>query len=187
MGPFWGHDSHGTLVTIRPSCGILRDMPTPKLRPTLVENPYFSRAHPPDATNPRTIPAMMDIRESAITTLAARGVLDAALVAAATHFRARWESMGGKSASAIDYGREHVDGGKARDPITERQVNAGKVLARCRALLGARMYGLVSAVCGEGFALTEIFARKRERLTAADCLRMSLDDLAELWRMATRR
>ncbi|MBY5440696.1 hypothetical protein [Rhizobium leguminosarum] len=166
-------------MTIRPSYGILRDIPTPKLRP-LVENPYFSRAHPSDATNPRTIPAMMNIRESAITTLAARGVLDAAQVAAVTHFRALWESMGGKGASAID-------GGKARDPITERQVNADKELARCRALLGARMYGLVSAVCGEGFALTEIFARKRERLTAADCLRMSLDDLAELWRMATRR
>ncbi len=51
----------------------------------------------------------------------------------------------------------------------------------------ARMYGLISAVCGEGFALTEIFAGKRERLTAADCLRMSLDDLAELWRLAAGR
>ncbi len=56
--------------------------------------------------------------------------------------------MGGKGASAIDYGREHVDGGKAGDPITERQVNAGKELARCRVLLGVRLYGLVSAVCG---------------------------------------
>ncbi|WP_315857752.1 hypothetical protein [Rhizobium leguminosarum] len=46
---------------------------------------------------------MMNIRESVITTLAARGVLDAAQVAAATHFRALWESMGGKGASAIDW------------------------------------------------------------------------------------
>jgi hypothetical protein len=95
--------------------------------------------------------------------------------------------MGGKGAGAIDYGREHVDGGKARDPITEREVNAGKELARCRALLGVRMYGLVSAVCGEGFALTELLASKRERLTAADMLRMGLDDLAAMWRLATRR
>ncbi|WP_246786939.1 hypothetical protein [Rhizobium leguminosarum] len=48
---------------------------------------------------------MMNIRESAITTLAARGVLDAAEVAAATHFRALWESMGGKGASAIELER----------------------------------------------------------------------------------
>nr|WP_106795308.1 hypothetical protein [Rhizobium sp. H4] len=166
-------------------------MPAPskklKLRPVLVANPFHSRAHPADATNPRDVVAMINVRESAITTMAARGVLDAAQVAAADRFRRLWESMGGKVASAIDYGREHVDGGKAPDPITEREVNAGKELARCRALLGVRLYGLVSAVAGEGFALTEIFEGKRERLTAADMLRMGLDDLAELWRLATRR
>ncbi len=96
--------------------------------------------------------------------------------------------MGGKGAGAVDYGRERVDGGKAPDPITQRQANAGKELARCRALLGARMYGLVSAVAGEGYALHEVVGDgKRERLTAADMLRMGLDDLAELWRLATRR
>ncbi|WFU88756.1 DUF6456 domain-containing protein [Rhizobium sp. CC1099] len=166
-------------------------MPAPskaRLRPTLVENPYYSRAHPAGSTNPRTIPVVINIRESAITTLASRSVLDAAQVAAANKFRALWEAMGGKGASAIDYGREHVDGGKVRDPITERQVNAGKELARCRALLGARLYSLVSAVCGEGRALHEVVGDgKRERLTAADMLRMGLDDLAEMWRLATRR
>ncbi|WP_342028447.1 hypothetical protein [Rhizobium ecuadorense] len=131
---------------------------------------------------------MMNVRESAITTMAARGVLDAAQVAAADRFRRLWEMMGGKGAGAVDYGRERVDGGKAPDPITQRQANAGKELARCRALLGARMYGLVSAVAGEGYALHEVVGDgKRERLTAADMLRMGLDDLAELWRLATRR
>lgn len=166
-------------------------MPAPskklKLRPVLVENPYFSRAHPAHATNPRDVVAMINVRESAITTMAARGGLDAAQVAAATRFRALWESMGGKGAGAIDYGREQVDGGKGRDPITEREVNAGKELARCRALLGVRLYGLVSAVAGEGFALTEIFEGKRERLTAADMLRMALDDLAAMWKLIARR
>jgi hypothetical protein len=42
-------------------------------------------------------------------------------------------------------------------------------------------------VCGQGMALTEIAPGKCERLTAADMLRMSLDDLAVLWRLATRR
>ncbi|MDV4163092.1 hypothetical protein R1538_18380 [Rhizobium leguminosarum] len=165
-------------------------MPAPSktnLRVTEVPNPYYSRAHLTDATNPRTIPAVINVRESAITTLATRGVLDPAQVAAADRFRRLWEAIGGKGAGAIDYGKEHVDGGKARDPITERQANAGKELAKCRELLGVRLYGLVSAVAGEGFALTEIFEGKRERLTAADMLRMALDDLAELWRLATRR
>ncbi|RVP07338.1 hypothetical protein CN083_15705 [Sinorhizobium meliloti] len=159
-----------------------------KLRPTGVPNPYFSRAHPPGPTNPRTIPAVVNVRESAVATMASRGVLDPAQVAAADRFRALFEAMGGKGAGAIDYGRERVDGGKAREPITERQMNAGRELARCRDLLGARLYGLVCAVCGEGYALHEVAGKeKRARLVAADMLRMGLDDLAAMWRLATRR
>ncbi|MER8369036.1 hypothetical protein [Mesorhizobium sp. M1378] len=162
-------------------------MPAPsqtKLRPAVVDNPFFSRAHRADASNPRTIPAIVNVRESAIATLAARGQLDAAQVAAADRFRRLWETIGG--AGAIDPARLVVDGGKAREPINERQVAAGKALAKCRALLGVRGYRLVSLVCGQGHALTEIAPGKRERLTAADMLRMSLDDLAGLWGMATR-
>jgi hypothetical protein len=53
-------------------------MPSPhqKLRPTTVANPFYSRAHPADASNPATIPAVVNIRESAETTLAARGKLE---------------------------------------------------------------------------------------------------------------
>lgn len=86
-----------------------------KLRPVTVPNPYYSRAHPEDATNPSTISAVVNVHESAITTLATRGVLDAAQIAAATKFRALFEAMGGKGADAIDYGREPVDGSTARE------------------------------------------------------------------------
>ncbi|MHC2489372.1 hypothetical protein CN200_31680 [Sinorhizobium meliloti] len=159
-----------------------------KLRPATVANPYFSRAHPPGPTNPRTIPAVVNVRESAVTTMASRGVLDSAQVAAADRFRKLFEAMGGKGAGAIDYGREHVDGGKRADPLTERQMNAGRELARCRDLLGARLYGLVCAVAGEGYALNEVAGKdKRARLVAADMLRMGLDDLAAMWKLATRR
>ncbi|MER9965592.1 hypothetical protein [Mesorhizobium sp. M0060] len=162
--------------------------PQARLRAVSVPNPYFARAHPADASNPRTIPAAVNVRESAVTTLAARGQLDAAQVAAADRFRALWEAIGGAGASGIDPGRIVVDGGKAREPFNERQVNAGKELARCRVLLGVRGYQLVSLVAGEGHSLHEIAGKeKRARLVAADLLRMSLDDLAVLWRLATRR
>lgn len=73
-----------------------------KLRATEVPNPYFSRAHPPGATNAPTIPAVINVRESAITTLASRGVLDSAQVAAADRFRTLFGAMGGYGAGAID-------------------------------------------------------------------------------------
>lgn len=87
----------------------------------------------------------------------------------------------------MNYSKEPVDGGGSVDPISDRQVNAGIELAKCRELLGLRGYTLVSNVCGEGKALTDITAHKRERLTMADNLRANLDDLATMWGMQTNR
>ncbi|PAQ01118.1 MAG: hypothetical protein E5Y88_16080 [Mesorhizobium sp.] len=95
-----------------------------RLRPAPVPNPFYSPAHREDASNPRTIAAAVNVRESAITTLAVRGALDAAQVAAAERFRALWEAMGGAGVSSIDPGRIVVDGGKVPDGISQRQIAA---------------------------------------------------------------
>jgi hypothetical protein len=158
-----------------------------RVRPVTIDNPYFARGHPISASNPREIPAIVNVHESAIVTLAARGKLDAAQVKAADHFRKLWEALGGKGASGIDPGRIVVDGGKMPDGISHRQLAAGQELRKCRALLGVRGYQLVALVCGQGMALNEIATSKRERLTAADMLRMCLDDLAAAWGMASRK
>jgi hypothetical protein len=160
------------------------------LRAVVVENPFYSRAHAGTAGNPRHIDAVVNIRESAITMLASRGRINAAQVAAANKFRALWEAMGGKGASAIDYGREHVDGGKRADPITERQITAADELRHARGALGAKGYWLVCRTCGEGYSLQEVVrpgSSKRARLTAADDLRANLDVLAAMWGFATRQ
>lgn len=165
-------------------------MPHRTLRGVTVENPFYSRAHAGDATNPKHIDAVVNIRESAITMLASRNKIDAAQVAAANQFRALWESMGGKGAGAIDYGRDHVDGGKRADPISERQMNAADELRRAHRALGNQGYWLVSRICGEGFSLTEVVSpggSKRDKLAAADRLRSCLDVLAAMWGIATRR
>lgn len=160
------------------------------LRGVTVENPFYSGAHAGDRTNPKHIDAVVNIRESAITMLASRNKIDAAQVAAANKFRALWEAMGGKGASAIDYGRDHVDGGKSADPISERQINAADELRRAHRKLGDQGYWLVSRICGEGFSLHEVVrptGSKRSKLAAANNLRACLDKLAELWGIATRR
>jgi hypothetical protein len=152
-----------------------------ELATAYVDNPEWRPDRHGMKAFPRKITAMVNVRESAIATLAARRAINDAQVAAANRFRSLWEKMGGTGAGAIDYSREHVDGGYTRDPISQAQMTAGKELARCRALLGRRTYTLVVAVCGEGFALKEIAIDKRGTLTAADNLRDGLDDLAEMW------
>lgn len=152
-----------------------------EVRTAEMPNPYFAPEHREDSTNPKTIDAYVNIRESAVETLYSRGVLDRAQKRAADRFRSTWEAMGGAGAGAMDYSRDVVDGGAPREDINARRLDAGKELKRCRHLLGARIYDLVCKVCGQGLSLTEISEAKRDRLTAADNLRNGLNDLAEMW------
>ena len=155
--------------------------------PAEVENPYFSADHPISSTNTKKTSTTKNLRESAIETLFARGKLDEAQKKAADRFRATWEACGGAGTGAMDYTRTHVDGGGARDPISERQVDAGKELAGCRVMLGARNFSLVSKVCGQGLSFGDITTDQRAKLTMADNLRDSLDDLARGWGIVSQR
>lgn len=156
---------------------------TPKLELDVVEvdNPYFSADHAEGTSNLRRIKAVKNLRESAIETLFARGKLDEAQKKAGDRFRATWEAAGGAGAGAMDYAQMRVDGGGARDPISERQVDASKALRACRDLLGRRNYDLVVRVAGQGLSLSDISSDSRARLTMADNLRDALDDLAKMW------
>jgi len=153
-----------------------------ELRPAIVDNPMFSRSHTEGREgNIRKIDAVINIRESGIATLAAKGLLDMAQVAAADSYRRLWETLGGAGAGAIDYTREHVDGGPAREPITERQIRAGKELAECRRLIGKHGFELVTMIAGQRMSLHELYTTRRERDTAADMLRVYLTQLAGMW------
>lgn len=153
-----------------------------------VENPDFSRDHAEGkAGNIRIIKAQVNVRESAIATLAARGALDAAQVASADRFRALWERMGGKGVKAIDYSNEPVDGGGYSDPIVSTQLEAGKQLKRCRELLGEYGYNLVRLVAGERKSIHEICGSRREREFTAMRLRQDLTSLAEMWNLQSRK
>ncbi|TCA70487.1 hypothetical protein [Rhizobium leguminosarum] len=163
--------------------------PHRSLRAVTIPNPYYSPAHHDEAGNPRTVPAIVNLKESAVTMLASRGRIDAAQLAAATRFRALWEAMC-RSTRAIDYSREPVDGAGRADPIGHRQMHAAQELRRIRPLLGEKGYWLVSRICGEGYSLGEVVgsgASKRSKLKAARDLRELLDLLCEFWNLSTRR
>lgn len=163
-----------------------------ELVPKYVDNPDWRPDLEGEKGFPRRIPATVNVRESAISTLAARKdnkgrpLIDEAQVAAADRFRRFWEATGGAGAQAIDYSREKVDGGTIADPIDVAQMNAARKLAEAEHTLGERNYELVRRVCGEGAAMTEIYNAKRDRLTATDNLRDSLDDLCRIWGIAVQ-
>lgn len=152
---------------------------------TEVDNPLYSREHDGDRTNPRRISAYVNIRESAITALAAKGALNPAQAAAAHKFRQLWERIGGSGAGAMDYSRVVVDGGKAPEPISAAQMEAGRELKEAQTRLkqahGDYAYRLVGYICGQGYSIHDLCETRRQRDTMTDLLRMYLDVLAELW------
>lgn len=160
--------------------------PKADIKSATIDNPDFSRDHVEDKYgNYRTIQANINVKEGAISVLAARGALDAAQVAAADRFRKLWEQLGGAGAGAMDYTKEPVDGGGSVDPISLRQLAAGMELKTAsdalQAKYGIYAYKLVGYVAGEGHNLTELTETRRQRDTMTDNLRMYLDLLAELW------
>lgn len=146
-----------------------------------IPNPLYNPRYEGYAGNPKHITAAMNVRESAIVTLRHRGHITEAQELAANRFRSLWEALGGSGAGSFDYSREPVDGGGSRDPLTERQVNAGIELARCQSILGVRAYAIMSKVAGEGYAIGDLAASQRERKTASDYLKDGLDELAVHW------
>ncbi len=157
-----------------------------KLQAVYVDNPYYSSAHDGEGANPVKIKAVVNIRESAITTLAARKHIDASQKAAADRFRSLWEALGGAGAGSFDYSREQVDGGGAREALTERQIEAGMELKRAKAVLGNKAYDIMSKVAGQGYAIQELATTHRERTTLTDYLKDGLDELARNWGYANR-
>lgn len=157
-----------------------------ELQPAFVDNPYWRPDLEGESSIPRKIRADVNVRESAVGTLAARKLIDAPQAEAAVRFRRHWEAIGGAGAQAMDYSRDKVDGGQIADPIDISQMRAAKHLAEAERTLGERNYELVRSVCGEGKAMTEIYSEKRDRLTATDNLRASLDDLARIWGIAVK-
>jgi hypothetical protein len=146
-----------------------------------VDNPLFKRAHAGARWNPAKIDAARNMRESTFSALAGRKVLDHQQIAAARKFLGYYEAVGGSGAQAIDYSREPVDGGGAREAISDRQVDAGIKLKEAAGHLGHRAYSIVERVIGDGYTIAQISTNDRSKRTNADYLKDALDDLAALW------
>ncbi|AMC13335.1 hypothetical protein RL73_02610 [Liberibacter crescens] len=146
-----------------------------------VENPLYLSSHGESVTNPRHIMAHVNVGESAITTLAVRGHIDACQARAAVRFRALWEAAGGMDYVSVNLDGIRVDGGARNDGITENRMSALQQLVACRNLLGVRAYGLMIAVAGQGKAISDMGHTKHEKNIIASNIKNCLEDLAIYW------
>lgn len=145
------------------------------------DNPMWSKEHDGAVGNPKKVTVAVNIHESAIGTMAARGLLDEAQVKAGDRLRYLMERAGGAGARAIDYAREPVDGGNGKDPIPDMVIDAAKQLAQVSPLVGRKAYAILQAVIRQGCELKDIARTQREKTTTADYIKDALDILAEHW------
>lgn len=125
--------------------------------PTLtVDNPYYGPTTPDEH---RKVTAPRALRDDPLGQMHDRGQVDAAQYAAAREWQRQYEAAGAPMPSSGDL-QEPVDaGGNHKPGITDRQINAGRSLARLGAKLGPRGNQIVHLVLADKMTLREVANR----------------------------
>lgn len=124
---------------------------------------------------------VVTFRDDPIAVLASRDVIGSDQVAAAFRFRRAYDVVIDAKNESLGF-REWQDPGADRALAQERRATAGVDLEAARQLLGAYLYALCGSVCGRGLSLNDIFPTRRDRDSHLDMLKISLAQLASIWR-----
>lgn len=161
----------------------------------LEDNPDWRPDRDGEKGFPKQVHTSINVRESAVETLFARGHLTQLQKKAADRFRGYYEAYASANVRALDYSRDQVDGGSKPAPVSSQRIHARKELKKCLPLVGKRGYALLVSVCGHGRAFADMYpltgtkdgdaAAQRQRLTAADNLRDHLYDIGRMWGLGT--
>jgi hypothetical protein len=137
------------------------------------------------------IVTLRSIRNNPLVRLHSRRQIDEAQYQGGRAFQDNWEKAE-RGPQAVDPTREYVDGGQAREPITERQRKAVLRLNRAERELGADGAALVHEILVLGLTMEQIGQRRGLRGQRwidyfARRFRECLDRLALLYGFATQR
>lgn len=135
------------------------------------------------------IVALRSIRHDPLGRLHSHRQIDEAQFQAGRAFQSDWEKAE-RGPRAVDPGREYVDGGQGREPITEGQRKAVLRLNRAERELGADGSALVHDVLVQGMTMEQVGQRRglctqRWQDYFSRRLRECLDRLALLYGFAT--
>jgi hypothetical protein len=137
------------------------------------------------------IVTLRSIRNDPLGRLHSRRQIDEAQYRGGRAFQDDWEKAE-RGPQAVDPGREYVDGGQIREPITERQRKAVLRLNRVERELGADGSALVHEVLISGMTMDQVGQRRGLRSQRwsdyfARRLQECLDRLALIYGFATEK
>jgi len=135
-----------------------------------------------------TVTVLVNVRESSVAQMHARGQIDDAQKVAADRLRAVFERAGLSGVKAMDPTRERVDGSRTRDSMTDTRLDAARELSVLARELGKIGFPVCVLICGDRLSVREMAQRmlgrpanKRELSYYGRLLRDHLDILCFHW------
>lgn len=150
--------------------------------PAVVDDPY-------DRTS--KLKVLRSVRDDPLAGLHSRGQIDDAMLAAGRRWQTHHEHSEIGGIRAIDPAKEAVDGGKTPEPITDRQIDAFRELARADRALGQDGCALVRDILASRLSISQA-AHRRGLIEQFEVryigrrFRECLDILAVLWGLASK-
>lgn len=132
------------------------------------------------------IAVIRSVRDDPLADMHSRGVIDDAMFWAGRKWQKLHECSEIGPIGAVDPTREAVDGGKPRDPITDRQIDAFRELNLAHRELGMIGERLVKDILGQGLTIGQVADKwgrtsQREQNYLSRRFRESLETLGEIW------
>jgi hypothetical protein len=161
---------------------ISRDLPTnSRVALAVVDDPYSSMGE--------KITVVRSVRDDPLAGMVARGQIDPAQFAAGRKWQEYAEQCEIGSIQAINTTKEAVDGGRMREPITDRQIAAFKAISESEQVLGDDGAKLVRDILARRVTIRQA-AESRGRFTqwgwkvTGHEFRQHLETLAIMWGFA---
>jgi hypothetical protein len=126
------------------------------------------------------------IRDDPLADMYSRSQIDTAQYSAGRRWQHFHELTQIGPIAAIDPGKEAVDGGKMRDPITDRQIDAFREIMKADKMLGQVGAQLVRDFLARGMTVGQMFEKYdcktgRRQTFLSIRVRECLDELGKLW------
>lgn len=146
----------------------------------------------PFSTVGEKITVMRSVRDDPLADMLSRHVIDEAMFQAGRTWQRYHELTQIGPIAAIDPGKEAVDGGKMRDPITDKQIDAFREIMKADKILGQQGSQLMRDLLAHGMTVGQMYVKydcKTGRRMNFLSLRVRecLEDLGKLWNFISAR
>lgn len=140
----------------------------------------------PYSTTGEKINVVRSVRDDPLADMYSRSLIDTAQYEAGRRWQRYHELTQIGPIAAVDPGKEAVDGGRMRDPITDRQIDAFREIMKADKMLGQIGAQIVRDLLAHGLTVGQMYEKYdcrtgRRQTFLSIRVRECLDELGKMW------